>query len=138
MWRDEEKQGKHRLYRELEDLASEMNYTIDAVIVEGIHDKKTLNLLGYKKTIIVCSRRTHHELTDLIAKKFSHVVILTDFDKQGMVLYKKIASFLEKKGVEADRFYRRRFDKLLKTARIATIEGIYKIKLDLFSLHRKC
>lgn len=128
----EEQRWKQKIYRELEDLASEMNYTVDVVVVEGPHDKKTLELLGYKKPILLCSKLSHNNVTDRIAKKFSNVVILTDFDEQGKVLNKKLASLFVKRGIKVDSFYRRRFWKLLKEVRILTIESIYNIKLELF------
>ena len=128
----EEEHRKHEVYRNLEQLASEMNYTVDAVVVEGPHDKKTLKLLGYNKPIILCSRLSHNEVTDRAAKKFSNVSILTDFDEQGNLLNKKLAKLFETRGVRVDRFYRRRFRKLLKKAKISTIESIYSIKLKLF------
>lgn len=128
----EEERRKHEVYRNLEELASEMNYTVDAVVVEGPHDKKTLKLLGYNKPIILCSKLPHNEVTDRAAKKFSNVVILTDFDEQGNLLNKKLSKLFETRGVKVDRFYRRRFRKLLKKAKISTIESIYSIKLELF------
>jgi len=127
-----EERQEHEVFRELEELTSEMNYNVDAVVVEGPHDKKTLKLLGYKKPILICSKPSHNELADLVTKKFSNVVILTDFDEQGTLLNKRLSKLIEKGGVKVDRFYRRRFQKLLKEARISTIEGIYSIKLELF------
>lgn len=123
----EEERNKYEAYRELEDLTSEMNFTVDAVVVEGPHDKKTLKLLGYEKPILICSKLSHYKFID-----FSNVVILTDFDKEGIFLNKKISKLFEKRGVKVDRFYRRKFRALLKEVRILTIEGIYSLKLKLF------
>lgn len=129
----EEERRRYEVYRELEELASEMNYTVDAVVVEGPHDKKTLKLLGYKKPILLCSKIPHNELAELAARKFSKLAVLTDFDEEGTLLNKKLTKLFEKRGVKVDRFYRRRFRKLLKKANILTIEGIYNIKLKIFS-----
>jgi len=129
----EKERLEHEVYKELEELASEMNYNIDAVVVEGPHDKKTLRLLGYKKPILLCSKLLHTELSDLVAKKFSNAVILTDFDKQGDSLNRRLTDLFEQRGVKVDRFYRRKFKKLLNEVKVMTIEGIYRIKLDLFS-----
>lgn len=131
--RTEEERGRYEVYRELEELASEMNYTVDAVVVEGPHDKKTLKLLGYKRPILLCSKISHNELAELAARKFSKLAVLTDFDEEGTLLNKKLTKLFEKRGVKVDRFYRRRFLKLLKKANILTIEGIYNIKLKIFS-----
>ena len=129
----EKDRWKYETYRELEALASEMNYTISAVVVEGPHDKKTLKLLGYKKPILPCSKRSHNDLVDFVAKEYSNLVVLTDYDEEGISLNKRLSKLFEERGVKVDRFYRRRFLKLLKEARVSTIEGIYSIKLDLFN-----
>ena len=127
-----EERKKHEVYRELKDLINDLNYSVDAVVVEGSHDKKTLRLLGCKKPILQCSKLPHTTVTDRVAEKFSDVVILTDFDEQGILLNKKLTSLLETKGVKVDLFYRRRFRKLLKEVKISTIESIYSIKINLF------
>ena len=130
---DEKERRKYETYRELEALASEMNYTVNAVVVEGPHDKKTLTLLGYKKPILLCSKRSHSDLVDLVAKEYSNVVVLTDFDEEGTSINKRLSQLFEERGVKVDRFYRGRFLKLLKEARVSTIEGIYSIKLEFTS-----
>ncbi len=132
--RNEERQ-KHEVFRELEELASEMNHYVDAVVVEGPHDKKTLKLLGYKKLILTCSKRSYNDLADLVAKKKSNVVILTDFDEQGTLLNRRLSKLFEKRGVKIDRFYRRSFQRLLKRVRISTIEGVYSIIRE-YLIHR--
>lgn len=124
---------RREVYRKLEDRISEMNCTVDAVVVEGLHDKKTLRLLGYNRPILLCSKISNVDLTDLTAKKFSNVAILTDFDEQGRTLNKRLTSLFEQRGLKVARFYRESFQKLLKEAKVATIKGIYRIKLDLFS-----
>ena len=126
----EAERRKHRIFVALGELASEMNYIAEAAIVEGPNDAKTLKLLGYKKPILLCSKRPYIELVELIAREHSNVVILTDFDEQGIVIHKRLSKLFEEWGVKVDRFYRKRFRTLLKGARISTIEGIYSIKFD--------
>jgi 5S rRNA maturation endonuclease (ribonuclease M5) len=128
----EEERRRREIYREMEDLASEMNYTVDAVFVEGPHDEKTLRLLGFEKPILKCSKLSHNRLADLAAKRFSNVVILTDFDEEGVLLNKKLSRLLETKRVKADSYYRRKFQRLFEEIRITTIEGIYSLKLEMF------
>jgi len=121
------------VYRELEDSASEMNHAVDGVIVEGPHDKKTLALLGYEGTIITCSgKRSHVELAEFVAKTFSRVVILTDFDVAGKDLNRRLSKLFEMKQVKVEHFYRKKFQRLLREARIFTIEAICRLKLELF------
>jgi 5S rRNA maturation endonuclease (ribonuclease M5) len=109
-----------------------MNYTVDAVIVEGPHDKKTFKMLGYKKPILQCSTISHNRLIDYTAKNFTKIVILTDFDEEGKLLNKKFLKLFEMRRVKVDEFYRNKFGRLLMEAKISTIESIYSIKLDLF------
>ena len=122
------KSWKYDLYRKLRELALEMNFTVDAVIVEGAHDHKTLLLLGYKGTILECSKSSHNNLVDLIAEKYSKVVILTDFDDQGLFINNKLSTLIEEKGIEVDHLYRRTFQSVLQEAQIYTIEGIYALQ----------
>ncbi len=128
----EEERLRNEVYRELAELVSEMNYTVDAVIIEGPHDRKTLKRLGFKKPILLCSKLSHSELVDLITDKFPSVAMLTDFDEEGAQLNRKLSRLLERRGVKVDRFYRRRFQKLFREARILTIEAIYSLRPKLF------
>ena len=128
-----EERRKYEIYRELEEFASEMNYLVDAVIVEGPHDKKTLQLLGYKKSILPCSQLAPYELAEMVSKKFTNVAIFTDFDEEGTRLNKKLSQLFEQSDVKVNPLYRKRLQKLLQKARVSTIEGIYRIKRDLFS-----
>jgi len=124
--------SRFELYKELEKLASKMNYSIEGVIVEGTHDKKTLRFLGYEGPILTCSRSSLVELVEFAAKRFRKIVVLTDFDEAGEILGKNISGLLTNRKVKVDDFYRRMFRRLLKIARISTIEGIYRLKLELF------
>ncbi|MDH5439229.1 MAG: hypothetical protein OEY31_01320 [Candidatus Bathyarchaeota archaeon] len=130
--RTDEERRRYEVYHELEELVSEMNYTVDVVVIEGPHDRRTLTRLGYRKPILLCSKVSHSELVDLISEKFSNVVVLTDFDEEGVQLNRRLSKLVERRGVKVDRFYRRRFRRLLKEARISTIEAIYGLKLELF------
>ena len=130
--KDEDWNKLRELYIELEDLAAEMNYAVDAIVVEGPHDKKTVRNLGYKNPIILCSQISKNKLADYAAEKFANIVILTDFDDEGNFLNKKLLTLFERKRLKVSRFYRRKFYKLLRKARMTTIEGIYNIKLKLF------
>ena len=121
---------RYETYRELENLASEMNFAVDAVIVEGPHDQKTLRRLGCTKPILQASHRPPSDLVDFTVKHYSNVAVLTDFDEEGINLDRRLSQRFQARGVAVDRFYRRRFRKLLKTAGISTIEGIYTLKLE--------
>ena len=127
-----EERVKNEIFNGLEDLVQEMNLNVDATIVEGPHDKKTLRMLGYEKPIVWCSKTPHNNLPDLIAKRFSSVVILTDFDKEGLYLNKKLTTLLENRGVKVNKFYRNKIQRMLRRINIFTIEGIYNIKKSIY------
>jgi 5S rRNA maturation endonuclease (ribonuclease M5) len=123
-----DKLRKYEAYKELEKIVKEMKKTIEAVVVEGVNDKKTLNLIGYNAPIFMCSYFLHIDLADLIGNKFSNVVILTDFDHEGKLLNKKLTKLFEERRVKTNIFFRRKFEQILKEIKILTIETIGNFK----------
>ena len=128
----EKEHGKLEVYKRLEQLVCEMNYTVDAVVVEGVHDEKTLRVLSYKNAVLTTSRHSYAGLVELVSKRFSNIVILTDLDEQGIHLNRRLSDLFEEKGIRVDRSYRAEFQKLLEKANVQAIEGIHRLKLDLF------
>jgi len=129
-----EERRKLEIYRDLESLAYEMNLTLDAVIVEGSHDKATLKSLGFKIPILqVSCGRTFNQIVDDMVEKFKKVAILTDFDEEGERISRKLTELMERGGVKVDSFYRNSFKKLMKEAGLTTLESIYTLKQELFS-----
>ncbi|MCD6503921.1 toprim domain-containing protein [Candidatus Bathyarchaeota archaeon] len=129
-----EERRKLEIYRDLESLAYEMNLTLDAVIVEGTHDKATLKSLGFKIPILqVSCGRTFNQIVDDMVEKFKKVAILTDFDEEGERISRKLTELMERGGVKVDSFYRNSFKKLMKEAGLTTLESIYTLKQELFS-----
>ena len=123
---------RYDIYKELENLATEMNYSVDSIIVEGSHDKKTLRALGYKKAILVLSKTSLIDLADFASTRFTKMVVLTDFDAEGALQARKLTRLLANRTIQVKEFYRRRFRKLLQMSKLATIESIYSLKLVLF------
>jgi len=111
-----------------------MNLTLDAVIVEGTHDKATLKSLGFKIPILqVSCGRTFNQIVDDMVEKFKKVAVLTDFDEEGERISRKLTELMERGGVKVDSFYRNSFKKLMKEAGLTTLESIYTLKQELFS-----
>jgi len=111
-----------------------MNYTLDAVIVEGMHDKVTLKSLGFKIPILqVSCGRTFSQIVDDTVERFERIAVLTDFDEEGEKISRKLTELMERGGIKVDRFYRKSFKKLMKEAGLTTLESIYKLKQELFS-----
>ena len=66
------------IYRELEEIIAEMGDYVDAAIVEGAHDKKTLEKMGFTKDILKYSGTgmSDTDFIDLIARKY-HTPLLS-------------------------------------------------------------
>ncbi len=93
------------------------------IIVEGQHDYRTLNKLGINGNFF-CLKSTGNILLDQLDKiGGTEVILLVDFDKEGIKLAKKIVRYLNLKGIKVSLFYWRRI-KLLIGRDIKDIEGV--------------
>ncbi|RMG05646.1 MAG: topoisomerase [Nitrospirae bacterium] len=72
----------------------EANSTIP-VVVEGKRDRDALRMLGAQGEIItIHSGSTLYEFSEKLIKRYPEVILLTDWDKKGELLYGKLASLL--------------------------------------------
>ncbi|MBI2133278.1 toprim domain-containing protein [Candidatus Woesearchaeota archaeon] len=90
-----------------------------AVIVEGKKDKEKLELLGFKNVIAL--KGPIYQTIEEVASKYGRVMVLTDLDREGRVLYGKIASGLRNLGVNVDDSFR---NHLFRNTKVRQIEGI--------------
>lgn len=67
------------------------------VLVEGKNDKKALKSLGLKN-IIAINGRPLYEVAEIASKAKREIVILTDFDKKGREIEKRLRSLLQTQG----------------------------------------
>lgn len=105
----------------LDEWVDELNSSAKSIIVEGPNDKKALEQLGIRNSIFILSKKPVFFIAEKVAEKSSQAVLLTDFDKKGKELYKKLKTELQNHGVEIDNKARHW---LLKNTRISHIEGI--------------
>ena len=94
------------------------------ILVEGKRDRKSLKQLGITGKIELV---THHPLTDIcerVAATGKDVVILTDWDRRGNILEKKIAEHLQHHGVKIKHQLRERILFLVKKD-IKDVESLY-------------
>ena len=85
----------------LETIQEEIDKLVEfqtLIVVEGKNDKKALKKLGLKN--IVTLSTPLYKVVEIIKDK--EVVILTDFDKKGKELYKKIKSDCSQRGIKID------------------------------------
>lgn len=127
---------KYEVFKNIKKLVFDMNLTVDVAVVEGPHDMKTLRLMGYKRSIITCSKLSPARIIDQIARRYVNVVVLTDFDGKGESMGERLESLLKGRGVTVDRASRRHFRRLLRRVDLNTIEGIYRLKMELFHSNR--
>ena len=88
------------------------------VVVEGIKDKRALELLDIKN--ILTLKRPLYAVVEEIAEKAKEVVLLTDLDGEGKKLYHKLSVDLQKHGVKIDN----RLREFLFKTELRHIEGL--------------
>jgi 5S rRNA maturation endonuclease (ribonuclease M5) len=89
------------------------------IIVEGKRDKQILYSLGFTNVHTICCGL--YELSEKFNK--DDIVILTDYDKEGKELSKKLSLFLQEKN-KVDRNMRRKIGLIFNRLKIRTIEEI--------------
>jgi 5S rRNA maturation endonuclease (ribonuclease M5) len=82
---------EEKLKKILEDFEDKL------IIVEGKRDKKALKSLGMKD-IIAINGRPLYMVAEIALKDKKEIVILTDFDKKGRDIEKRLKNLLQKHG----------------------------------------
>jgi dTMP kinase len=103
----------------LEELV-EMNNSVP-VIVEGVKDQRALRKLGLIGTIIKINKgMSLSDFSDWISKQYEKVIILSDWDRRGGSLCRRLKELLEGR-VQIDVEFRQR---LSTYAMIKKVEGL--------------
>lgn len=92
------------------------------VIVEGKRDVINLKRLNFNN-IISLNGDSLYNLSEKISEKYNEVIILTDFDKEGNRLARKLNLFLENLGVKVNKKARKEIKKTFKGQGILEIES---------------
>lgn len=90
------------------------------VVVEGYKDKRTLGKFGI--TNVITLKKPLYEIVEMISLKYKECVVLTDLDKEGKILYSRIANKLKGRGVKV----RDKIRELLFETQLRQIEGLWK------------
>ena len=99
-----------RVLEELEALSEEM-----PVIVEGLRDVEALQLLGVKKNIVSLSKgMSIFAFCESLSKEWNSVLILTDWDRKGGRLARKLREALMANGAKPVETVRTRLAYLVK------------------------
>lgn len=119
------KEEKLQALLDLVSLFEELEWTVDAVVVEGSRDVKALRRLGYRGRVEVCSRvgTADVDLVEGLAK-FAEVVVLTDFDKEGRRMNIRLTRLLERRGVKVEKLLRRMVGRLMAMLGVYAVEAL--------------
>jgi 5S rRNA maturation endonuclease (ribonuclease M5) len=85
-----------------------------AMIVEGERDEKSLRDLGVEGPIIRAARRPALEVAEESAREFDVVIVLTDWDRAGEELARKMERHLQGTGARIDLETRERLKRMVR------------------------
>ncbi|MDJ0271078.1 MAG: hypothetical protein QXN23_03260 [Candidatus Caldarchaeum sp.] len=106
----------------LENLVAEAVEDV-VVLVEGVRDEKALRLAGVRAKIVYVSR--FREEVERMPRP-RKIILLLDFDSEGMKNVKRVSRLLRQMGYEVDESYHRRL-RVLKRFGITTVEALAKL-----------
>ncbi len=115
---------RKKAIEEMKELLSEISGLVDVILVEGLRDVESLRRLGYTGEIVTCAATNvnDYDLMTEVSGKYRLVLILTDFDQEGLILNRRFAEMLEHEGVKVEKGLRR------MVGRITAALGIYAIE----------
>lgn len=116
-------------YKRFELLIDKLREFDGAIIVEGLRDEVALRKLGVRAEIIRLSRLPLSEVA-LIASQYHEIMILTDLDRKGEELAKKLTQYLEGYKCRVDTETRKEL-KMIAKKDIKGIEDLYGLYLKI-------
>jgi 5S rRNA maturation endonuclease (ribonuclease M5) len=119
--------------KEMETLLVELPILVDTVLIEGPRDTKALRSMGYVGVIEALSRTgvNDFDLSDELASKYSNILLLLDFDEEGLNLNNHFTQLLEMKGVKVEYGLRKEFSKLMAEIGVYAIESLDNVRDDM-------
>lgn len=112
------------LMPELIELIREISSNSEAVIVEGTNDSEALHRLSCTSSILVLSLEPLADFVEKTAERYKSATILTDFDRKGNVLNRRIRLLFQRRGVTVHSEYRTEFGRLMAGLKIRCIESL--------------
>ncbi|MBS3165260.1 toprim domain-containing protein [Candidatus Woesearchaeota archaeon] len=103
----------------LEDWLAALQSAGCPIVVEGPKDRAALEQFGILD-VVTLSREPLHEVVEGISARSKRVVILTDLDKEGKLLYSKLRQGFSRLGVQVDNVFR----EFLFSTQLSHIEGL--------------
>lgn len=108
-----------------EKLLSEMQDSNTLLIVEGKKDRKVLEKVGLHN-IFEISGKQLEKVVDIIKGEHSQVAILTDYDREGIIQYKRLRKLLLSNEIKIDDTTRRNFKRTFLVNKIEELNGYLK------------
>ncbi len=94
------------------------------ILVEGLHDREALRLIGFEGDIIIMNQGLSLErLAEKISRRYSRVIIFLDWDPKGEELTKRMSMLLTSNGVRCNLELRRKISSLL-SPQISSVEQL--------------
>ena len=108
------------------EIIGQINEIVDIVIVEGSRDIKALKRLGYEGNLVSCQHVgvNNYEFITRIANENNSILIMTDFDKEGLFLNNLFSRLLEQKNVKVEYGLRRAIGRLTASLGVYSIEDL--------------
>jgi len=116
----------------LEDLR-ERNEGGETIIVEGERDRTSLRRLGIQGKIVCSSQRSISDLIDILRE--TSVIILTDWDRQGIERGKYLLTHLQASGIRCDFELHRKLSALLKKE-IKDVESLERYVIKYANIYK--
>lgn len=98
------------------------------VIVEGKSDEEALRKLGVDDIVTLCGKPLY-KVTQDISKRTEEILILTDYDREGRKLAKKLDNYFVSYGVLPNRKIRKKLGFIVNKTGISHIEDITPNKI---------
>jgi 5S rRNA maturation endonuclease (ribonuclease M5) len=116
------------------ELLRQINEIVDIVIVEGSRDIKALKKLGYIGHLVSCQYVgvNNYEFVNKIAKDNYSILILTDYDKEGLFLNSVFSRLFEQKDVKIEYGLRRAIGRLTASLGVYSIEDLDNVMDNLY------
>ncbi len=110
-----------RLWRRLLDAAREPG---TAVVVEGTRDRRSLGRLGLEGSIVLVHRgEPLSQVTHALSSRHARAIVLTDWDRTGGQIARRLAELLTTEGIAIDTDFRRRFGRAVR-GELVHVEGL--------------
>lgn len=116
--------------KDLGQLLAELPRLVEVVLVEGLRDVQAIRSLGYAGELAVLNRAgvNDYDLVGEIASSFGSVLVLSDFDEEGVKLNQLFTSLFEKRAVNVEIGLRKEVGSLTAAIGVYAIEDLDNIR----------